>query len=560
MLVDAPRVLGKGEWPPDYVKVFAWRQAQLLSIMQSPKLMYGALEFYADNPVEFITHWVDTFDPRLAYAGELPTRLPLVLFERQADLVNFVIACLEDQANGLIDKSRDTGATWVACAISVWLWRFKSGASVGWGSRKEQLVDKLGDPDSIFEKIRIIIRNLPRFFLPRGFSFDDHATYMRLLNPETGATITGEAGDNIGRGGRKLIYFKDESAHYEHPESIEAALGDNTNVQIDISTPHGVGTIYDRKKEAGREWNPGEQIERGITRVFTLDWSDHPAKTPEWHAQREKSARDNGLLHVFRQEVDRDPAASLQGIIIKPEWVKAAVNAHIDLKFGELGGWCGGFDPYDEGGDLHAFALRQGVVLKVCDDWGDGDTGEATRHVIAEWCTGRSGPVAIQYDCIGVGAGVKSEANRLAKDSKLPRGVTFHPWDAGMPPLHPKVRLLPGDSNTPTNEDFFVNVKAQGWWALARRFEKVHRMRTEGIKFRTEELISLDKNIPKLRQLMRELSQPVMVKSTDLRLKVDKKPEGARSPNMADGIMMNYFPIKIPLNLSNDVMARFGAR
>jgi phage terminase large subunit len=134
----------------------------------------------------------------------------------------------------------------------VWLWLYWPGAAVGWGSRKEQLVDKIGDPDSIFEKMRIIIRNCPGSCCPPGFDADDHMPYMKIVNPETGATITGEAGDNIGRGGRKLIYFKDESAHYERPEKIEAALADNTNVQIDISSVNGLGNVFHRRREAGR--------------------------------------------------------------------------------------------------------------------------------------------------------------------------------------------------------------------------------------------------------------------------------------------------------------------
>jgi hypothetical protein len=60
------------------------------------------------------------------------------------------------------------------------------------------------------------------------------------------STATGEAGDNIGRGGRTLGYFKDESAHYEHRDLIEAALGDNTNVQIDISSVNGLGNVFHR--------------------------------------------------------------------------------------------------------------------------------------------------------------------------------------------------------------------------------------------------------------------------------------------------------------------------
>ena len=43
--------------------------------------------------------------------------------------------------------------------------------------------------------------------------------WPRRVNSKTAAAAL----TSIGRGGRKLIYFKDESAHYEHPEMIEAA-------------------------------------------------------------------------------------------------------------------------------------------------------------------------------------------------------------------------------------------------------------------------------------------------------------------------------------------------
>lgn len=549
----APSTLSKGEWPPNYTDVFMWRQRQLARMKADPELIYGALEYYKRRPVEWINHWVDTYDPRNAFAEELPTRLPFVLFERQAKFVEFIYGCLADQQDGLGDKSRDMGATWIAVAASVHLWRFYDGAAIGWGSRKKELVDHIGDPKSIFEKIRQLIRGLPKFFMPVGFEFEKHVSEMRVINPQSGASITGEVGDNIGRGGRTLIYFKDESAHYEHPESIEAALGDNTNVQIDISTVNGVGTVFDRKRVAGVEWEAGTPPPpNGTVRVFTLDWSHHPAKSQEWHDTREKKARDAGLLAVFRQEVDRDAAASLSGIIIKPEWVRAAVDAHVELRFGDVGGWSCGFDPYDEGGDLHARSFRKGVVLYDVDDWGEGDTGEATRKVIGD-TLGRT-PITIQYDCVGIGAGVKAEANRLKKEHKLPINVTFAPWDAGDGPVKPEERVIPGDASTPLNKDFYANMKAQGWWNLARRFERVYRMKVEGIRFSPDQLISISSKIPKLEQLKRELSQAVMVKSGDLRLLVDKKPEGAKSPNMADCVMMNYFPVKLPMIIAQSAV------
>jgi hypothetical protein len=46
----------------------------------------------------------------------------------------------------------------------------------------------------------------------KGFVEKVHDNYMRIINPDNGATITGEAGDNIGRGGRTTMYFLDEWA------------------------------------------------------------------------------------------------------------------------------------------------------------------------------------------------------------------------------------------------------------------------------------------------------------------------------------------------------------
>jgi phage terminase large subunit len=124
--------------------------------------------------------------------------MPFILFPKQREFIEFLYACLQAPAHGLVEKSRDMGATWLACAFSVWLWLFWKGAAIGWGSRKQPLADKLGDPDSIFEKMRILIRNLPKEFLPEGFNDQEHMAQMRIVNPETGATITGDIGDTLG--------------------------------------------------------------------------------------------------------------------------------------------------------------------------------------------------------------------------------------------------------------------------------------------------------------------------------------------------------------------------
>lgn len=559
-----PKVLGKKNWPPNYPAVHEWRGARLKLFRENPGMLIGALEYYAkpENAIEFIVDWCDTYDPRNAGIG-LMTRLPLVLFEKQAELVEFLLELIKDQQSGLIDKSRDMGATWVCCAFSIWMWLFIPGSSIGWGSRKQELVDKLGDLDSIFEKLRQLVRGLPREFLPLGFSYDKHLSFERILNPENGASITGEVGDNIGRGGRKSIYFKDESAHYEHPELIEAALGDNTRVQVDISTVNGVGTVYDRRRESAVEWRRGRKIEPGMVRMLVMDWSDHPAKTVEWYKERETKAKREGLIHVFRQEVDRNAAAALQGVIIPPEWVNAAVDAHKKIKNMESGGWCGALDVADpiEGnvGDLHALTLRKGVVLRFAEDRGEGDVGQAARWAITTAIG--YGQMELQYDSVGIGAGVKSEYNRLKEERKLPHGITLVPWSAGAKVLKPEAHIIPGDPKTPTNEDYFKNLKAQGWWALRRRFEKTYQVLEEGIDHDPDELISLPSNLPLLHKVKRELSQPTFVHTPGkLQIVVDKKPDGAKSPNLGDSIMMNYFPLLKGVVVSKEAMANVRKR
>jgi hypothetical protein len=64
----------------------------------------------------------------------------------------------------------------------------------------------------------------------------------------------------------------------------------------------------------------------------------------------------------------------------------------------------------------------------------------------------------------------------------------------------------------------------------------------EPFTWQPEELISIDGSIPLLRQIEKELSQPTRKPNTP-KLVIDKKPEGTRSPNLADAIIMAANPV-----------------
>lgn len=563
----------KEPWPADYKSKLIWRQRSRLKIrklvdtapFEEREIVRQAWKkFYSTRALVFITHWGVVVEPRDA-GGHALTTLPFIPFKRQQDLIQFITELLRDRESGLVEKSRDMGATWTCVWISVWLWLFWGGAQIGWGSRSARLVDIIGNPDSIMEKVRIAIRNVPKFLRPTGFSLRDHMPIMRVINPETGATITGDIGDNIGRGGRSLIYFKDESAHYEHPEMVEAALSENAAIQLDISSVHGIGTVFHRRREAGVDWYPGAEMEKGRTRVFVMDWRDHPGKSQEWYDVKKKKATEEGLLHIFAQEIDRDYSASVEGVIIKSEWIQASIDAHIRLGLKDDGLWGAGLDVADEddgSNDRNAIVLRKGIVCKEAGEWGARDPGVTTRNVVA--AVQDILPLELQYDCIGIGVAVKSEYNRLVETKACPKTLRLVPWNAGAAPLWPDKRVNPGDKKSPLNEDFFHNLKAQAWWHAARRFQNTWRIFNDPEYAKggwtAEDLISLDSKsiggvLPKL---VKELSQPTMTKSTKLKLLVDKMPEGAKSPNLGDSFVMAYFPAeeRKPFKISSGVLQR----
>lgn len=528
-------------WPPDYTSIYYTRQKRYIKILEDKELLTGAKELYRENPIKFIDDWCITYDPRNGQS-DIPTMMPFTLFDRQKDMIDFLMECLHDQESGLVEKSRDMGATWLCCAFSVWLWLFVPGASIGWGSRKELLVDKLGDPDSIFEKIRMTIRYIPKFFWPVGFDMKKNASYMRVINPENGSTITGEAGDNIGRGGRKLIFFSDESAHYDHPDLIEAALSHNTNVRIDLSSVNGAANVFARKRQSGEVWAHNKKIKSGRTRVFIFDWRDHPAKSQQWYDNKREKAEREGLLHIFAQEVDRDYLSAVDRVVIPPAWVKSAIDAHKKLGIKIEGMKVAGLDVADEGGDKNSVTLRYGILCTENKAWGEGDTGDTALKTVQLMRI--NGITEMQYDCIGVGAGIKASINILKKREKYIKKISPVKWNAGANPLFSESRLIKGDRDTPKNKDFYLNLKAQAWWQARIRFEKTYNAVTKNISYPSDELISIDSTIEDLHELTNELSQATYITNNAGKIKINKNPSGTRSPNRADSFVMAFWPVK----------------
>ena len=135
---------------PDYPAVLNHRIEKLNFIKKDPVKIGALMKFYKTNPWNFITDWGVTFDPRTTMKF-----LPFILFPRQTEYMKWVHGLYKEQKDGLVEKSRDSGMSWLNIAYATTLFLFEPGYKAGFGSRKEALVDKLGDSDSLLEKGRI---------------------------------------------------------------------------------------------------------------------------------------------------------------------------------------------------------------------------------------------------------------------------------------------------------------------------------------------------------------------------------------------------------------------
>jgi hypothetical protein len=508
---------------PDYPAIEEERQGRLERLRSDSRLLPYLRYHYRDHPVDFIADWGVTFDPRNPEVG-LPARIPFVPFPRQVDWCEYALRKWRSRERALSEKSRDCGVTWLAVSLSATLCLFHEGVVCGFGSRLEEYVDKIGDPKSIFEKARIFMRALPQEF--RGtWSESRNSFHMRLMFPDTGSLMVGEGGDNIGRGNRTSLYFVDEAAHLERPLVAEASLIDTTNCRHDVSSVHGLGNPFEQNRHSGK-------IE-----VFVFDWHDDPRKSDAWYQKKLAEAHSPAIV---AQEIDRDYAASVEGVLIPASWVGAALDAHLRFAPGACasGSARGGLDVADEGVDRNAFVAVKGVLMEHVEEWSGlgGDIYATVQRALAlcsEWELGD-----LRYDADGLGAGVRGDARAIQEQETSRRRVGVLPFRGSAAVLGPERQDVAGRKN----KDMFLNRKAQAWWSLRNRFLATYRHVAEGIAASPGDVVSISSSIPaSMRsQLASELSQPTWDRNGAGKIFVDKTPAGNRSPNLADAVMIAF--------------------
>jgi len=248
------------------------------------------------DPIFFINNFCWT--PNEKYAQY---HFPFILYPFQEELVEWIVQHIEDGKDGFMDKSREMGATWTFLSLFLWYWLFSDNFNALVGSHKQDKVDDR-TKDSLFGMLDYQVKSLPKWMLPKRFSFKKHRTMMKLINPENNNLIKGDTmNPEFGRGSRRTTVFLDEGAYWEYFQDAWMSIGDVTNCRLTVSTPRGLNAFADLKDT---------DIDKK-----QLHWTSHPLKDEKWYAYE----KDRRLPEEVAQEIDISYQRSVRGRVYQ-EW------------------------------------------------------------------------------------------------------------------------------------------------------------------------------------------------------------------------------------------------
>lgn len=497
------------------------RRLELLEHLEEhPEDRATMMAHYATDCLAWIRDWVWTYDPRIRAPES--KRTPLILWPAQVEMVEFILDLIDRGKNGGIKKARDVGATYLMGAVADWFWLFHPEITITFGSRKEALVDKRDDPKCIFYKLRDILEHLPSWMMPAGYDRREHDNHLKLVNPENRSVITGEAGDEMGRGGRSTVYFLDEFAFVPRANRVDASVNDNAATVIYASTSNGSSTLFCAKEKQGH------------MPFFYHTWRQDPRKDEAWKAEK---LEDVGPT-IFAQEHELDDDAAMDNVVIPSTWVSAAV----ELELREGNDRAAGLDVADQGSDSNALARRNGPVFLPLIVWQQVEgKGSRTRSALPSDSARRAlavcsaeGVTTLIFDRTGIGAAVAG-----VLQDEAPGGLRYEGVNNG----EGASQIVYEDDPRKTARERFANRGTELWWNLRRYFERTYK-HVEGIEeYPEDELISIPDDPVLFGQLSSRRYEVTEKGKLQLESKKKMKARGVKSPDRADAVVLARAPL-----------------
>lgn len=294
------------------------RELELKFLLETDEKAYWArvteeMRECHDDPVYLIENYLWTDKNPGFFSDRIQTLVPFLLFEFQVDTIDQFLDCVMKGEKVFLEKSRQMGISWIVCAFALWGWLFRDW-KILFLSQKEDFVDKIGDMQSLFQKIRFMLQELPMWMLPVPNEDRDNPNYtirnwlttytprLRIFKPigfGTGSITGDSTSSNAGTGGTYKFVFLDEMAKMENAASINTAIQATTGCIIYNSTPLGKFNEYYKMRMLAI---------KGKIRHVRLHWSKHPMYSKQWYEWRTRSM----LPEQIAQELEINYDASVE--------------------------------------------------------------------------------------------------------------------------------------------------------------------------------------------------------------------------------------------------------
>ena len=457
----------------------------------------------------FIEYFCCGYNPR-----EKPSILPMVLFPRQIELLQFMEDNYQNKVNtfATVVKARYIGASVLSALFLTYHLLYSNDFTGGFASNKTASVDTRGSLDTLFGKIDLVLDLLPKWMNP--IDRDKDRKLMLIKNTTNNSRILGASGDQIGRGGRTSTFIIDEFAFVERSSRVIAAVSENTDNCFLISTPNGIGNKF---------W---EMCNNSNIPNFRYHWSADLRRTPEW---REQKTLELGSV-IANQELECSFETDAGDALISYEWIMAAIDSHLKIEGleDEDGNKQVGLDVAVSGSNKSVLTFRIGSVVEQIIELPGQDTTQSA--FLADRMVTEEGYDYLCFDADGVGAGVAATLNNI---ERLQYSILeFHGASK------PTERSIKGMNRLAC--DVYANLRAEAWSNLRIRFKNTYDHLTGAVEHEPHDMIS----IPNEPKLIQDLTKPKIKYQNNGKLllesKVDMKKRGISSPDYGDSLALAF--------------------
>lgn len=246
--------------PKELVANLEYRQRLLVAARaEGPAGAAAVWRMCKDDLLFFVNVFVFQINPKEKQNAKVG---PFITYEFQDRALLRMLFWIEDGRDGVIEKSRQMGASWMMVILFVWLWLFHDWQSLHFISRNADMVDSDKD-ESLYFKIDFILKLLPDWLLPDDWI--KKRSDMLYQNFDLESSISGEASTGkAGVGGNKTAMGIDEYSQIEDDYSVLHRTSNTTNCRIFNGTHLGTETAF------------FELTERVDMEKLVLHWTEHP--------------------------------------------------------------------------------------------------------------------------------------------------------------------------------------------------------------------------------------------------------------------------------------------